>query len=434
MPNRAEFAEAVGDAYQHLYDLVYLRTHPLTDVLVPDSQMRRKDKAWQLHQILVDLIDELDPGAQAPPMSPPWRRYRLMSMRYLEGIEAQAVADQLAISRRHFYRERDSALEAVSDILWHRYMENKAAPQAPPRTGSAHPPHTADHTEHSTPSTSEHFQLLRSETANLAQSHTGTRPARVLLGVIELLGNVAQQQGLALAFTPPDSEPEVTVDANILRHLIVGAVGYLLKHTRDAQIRFQIETGPEATSSQVALRIVPSPPVMLPTPGIQRHDFTALEELALVGGVDLVIRHEHDRLLGFTLQLPLERQQKILVVDDNADTLELFQRFLVSHRYQVFTAQSAQEAQELAIRRLPHAIIIDLMMPERDGWDILQTLRNHPTTQPIPVLVCSILPQADLALALGATAFLEKPFSEESLVKTLHTVLNPPLSRGDTHR
>ncbi len=62
----SEFAHRVADAYKHLYDLVHLRTHPLTDLLIPDPTLSRKDKAWRLHRILIEVIKELDPGPHAP--------------------------------------------------------------------------------------------------------------------------------------------------------------------------------------------------------------------------------------------------------------------------------------------------------------------------------------------------------------------------------
>src|SRR5437868_9740050 len=98
-------------AYEHISDLVYLRTHPLLDLLFRDSATSRKDQAWQLHHVLLDTIKELDPGPQAPAFSREWRRHRLMVLRYADGLTPQAVADQLAISRRHFYREHAMAIE-----------------------------------------------------------------------------------------------------------------------------------------------------------------------------------------------------------------------------------------------------------------------------------------------------------------------------------
>lgn len=83
MRDRIEFGEQVGDLYGHLYDLVFLRTHPLTDVLLSDASVPSKEKGWRLHDLLLDVIKELDPGPSAAPYSREWRRYRLMVGRYL---------------------------------------------------------------------------------------------------------------------------------------------------------------------------------------------------------------------------------------------------------------------------------------------------------------------------------------------------------------
>ena len=122
---------------------------------------------------------------------------------------------------------------------------------------------------------------------------------------------------------------------------------------------------------------------------------------------------------GFSVRLPASHQRTVLVVDDDEDVLELFQRYLGVHQYHVVTAQTARQALEIAGRLQPHAITLDLMMPDQDGWDIMQTLLNQPDTQNIPIIVCSILRQKELVLSLGATAFLEKPVTEQALLAAL---------------
>jgi CheY-like chemotaxis protein len=112
----------------------------------------------------------------------------------------------------------------------------------------------------------------------------------------------------------------------------------------------------------------------------------------------------------------------VLVVDDNEDVLELFQRYLVPHQYRVVTAKAVQEGLDLAIRLQPDTITLDLMMPEQDGWDLLQALLNRPDTRHIPIIVCSVLKQKELALSLGATAFLKKPVTELQLLSALQAL------------
>src|SRR4051812_49345513 len=117
MLSKDDFVKHLGDAYEHLYDIVYLRNHALTNLLIPQTEAR-KEKAWQLHNLLIDIIQDLNPGTKAPVFSREWRRHRLMTMRYIDGQTPQAVADQLNISRRHFYRELEGAVEVIASILW----------------------------------------------------------------------------------------------------------------------------------------------------------------------------------------------------------------------------------------------------------------------------------------------------------------------------
>ena len=63
------------------------------------------------------------------------------------------------------------------------------------------------------------------------------------------------------------------------------------------------------------------------------------------------------------------------------------------------------------------------MMPTQDGWEILQALKAHAETSNIPVVVCSVLRERELALSLGAARFLAKPVSQRQLVDALQEVL-----------
>lgn len=117
--------------------------------------------------------------------------------------------------------------------------------------------------------------------------------------------------------------------------------------------------------------------------------------------------------------LPVEPHATVLVVDDNEDTLVLIQRYLTQHHYHAVITNQAEEALRIAAQLQPIAITVDLMMPDIDGWDLLQIFLHQPATQHIPIIVCSVLRQKELALSLGAAAFLEKPVMEEALINLL---------------
>ncbi len=109
----------------------------------------------------------------------------------------------------------------------------------------------------------------------------------------------------------------------------------------------------------------------------------------------------------------------ILVIDDNVGFLELMETYLAGHACRVLTARSGREGLLLAQETPPDAIILDVMMPDVDGWEFLQRLRNHPQTNGIPVIVCSVINNPDLAYSLGASHVLTKAVSQQDVLAAL---------------
>ncbi|MBM3189654.1 MAG: response regulator [Chloroflexi bacterium] len=123
--------------------------------------------------------------------------------------------------------------------------------------------------------------------------------------------------------------------------------------------------------------------------------------------------------LVLTTAFPTLERTPVLAIEDNADTVRLLDRFLANTRFSLYSASGIDQALSLALSIAPQAIILDVVMPQVDGWESLQRLRHHPATQAVPVLVCTILPEEELALSLGAAAYVHKPFTREELVRVL---------------
>jgi CheY-like chemotaxis protein len=116
------------------------------------------------------------------------------------------------------------------------------------------------------------------------------------------------------------------------------------------------------------------------------------------------------------LTVPL-RKHAILIIDDNPDVIALFRRYLAGYPYLILTTDEADSALRLARDSSPELIVLDVLLPQRDGWEILQSLKSHPLTRHIPVLVCSVLASPELARVLGADGFLQKPPGETEFLK-----------------
>jgi len=117
--------------------------------------------------------------------------------------------------------------------------------------------------------------------------------------------------------------------------------------------------------------------------------------------------------------LPTLEQLPVLVIDDNADALRLMQRYAAGTRYRVLGAQDWRGALDIARETSPQIIVLDVMMPDIDGWDLIGRLQHHPLTSNVPIIVCSVLAQEELALSLGARDYLRKPITPERFVSAL---------------
>jgi CheY-like chemotaxis protein len=148
------------------------------------------------------------------------------------------------------------------------------------------------------------------------------------------------------------------------------------------------------------------------------YNATASEFLATLRATITIPEFERD---GYRVQFHLPRVQRqiILVIDDNPDAVSLLERYVTDTPYEIVSAYDPNEGFRLAQHLEPSWIVLDIMLPHIDGWKMLQTLKSHPRTQPIPVLVCSVLDNPDLALSLGADVYLRKPPDRLSFLDAL---------------
>ncbi len=119
-------------------------------------------------------------------------------------------------------------------------------------------------------------------------------------------------------------------------------------------------------------------------------------------------------------------KERILVVDDDEDILELIRFNLVKEGYQVVTALTGEEALEQAKHESPDLILLDLMLPGLDGLDVCRRLKGSTDTSSIPIIMLTAKTEdADivLGLELGAEDYITKPFSPRVLIARLKAVL-----------
>jgi signal transduction histidine kinase/CheY-like chemotaxis protein/HAMP domain-containing protein len=111
--------------------------------------------------------------------------------------------------------------------------------------------------------------------------------------------------------------------------------------------------------------------------------------------------------------------KKILVVEDNEHAAQLLCIYLTEAGYDAEIAVDGEEAIAKAKEIKPFAITLDIMLPKKDGWQIMQDLKNFPDTCHIPIIIISIVDDESLGFSLGAVGYLVKPLDKEQLIGIL---------------
>lgn len=396
------FLEELEQALQHLYDPTELRRSPL---LARFGLERRPNPALALQETLIAAIQALKPAARVPSQANAWRFYHILTYRYIEQAPQKQVADDMALSIRQLRRLENEAIALLADSLARRY-DLSSQTQQPPQT-----PERETGPQDTVPDRARELDWLRrslpSETADLSE---------LVAGVLQTAEPVLRATGVTVRFDPPSEAAVVLCRVTTLRQALLNLLTVACRAAAGGEVAVQVVTG--ALQAEVHIRSVAASAPLPENNAWQESVALARQLLELSDGTLAV---ETGRESPFAARLSLHRaeQTAVLAIDDNPDTLQLLERYLAGSRYRLVSVQDPEQALSLAAKVAPCAIVLDVMLPGIDGWELLGRLRTHPATAGVPVIVATILPQEQLALALGAAAFLRKPFNRETLLMTL---------------
>lgn len=118
---------------------------------------------------------------------------------------------------------------------------------------------------------------------------------------------------------------------------------------------------------------------------------------------------------------------KIMIVDDEPDLLDVVRLILESDGYQVVTAGSGAEALEKIEREMPDLVLLDIIMPKMDGWEVFSRIKGNPKTHDIPVIMLTAKDQRiDKLIGLHVVKvddYITKPFGRAELLERIKKVL-----------
>jgi DNA-binding response OmpR family regulator len=121
-----------------------------------------------------------------------------------------------------------------------------------------------------------------------------------------------------------------------------------------------------------------------------------------------------------------QKQRAILIVDDEEDVLDLLQLVFETSGFEVRRAATGKSAVSSAYEKPPDVVLLDVMMPEMDGWQVLRTLKADERTRHIPVVMLSARAERRdkmIGLQEGAEGYIAKPFSPAEVVREVQSFL-----------
>jgi CheY-like chemotaxis protein len=390
-------------ALHHLYDPAELRRSPLLEMFgLPEPD----DRVAALRKLLNNAINTITPDADTPAAANSRRYYELLTYRFVEQSSQREVAADMALSVRHLQRLEAAALQVLASQLADTYgltlaPEDEPLPDVESDEAIQPPPTSQEIDFLQTAYPSELVSLSR-----LVDEATGT-----LAPLLQ-----AQQLHVTTDFDP--TLPRVWAQLIPLRQAMLHLLSLLAQAYPDGDLSVAGRRRP----SDVLLLVEMTAPQPLPqvTEGLPLVG-------QLVGSSKGAFTHSWDNgLFRGEIRLPVRELTPIAAVDDNKDALQLIDRFLVGTRYQFIGISSPSEVMETIANGKVAAVVLDIMLPDIDGWSLLARIRQSTFGQDLPVIISTILPQERLALMLGANAFLHKPFTKEQLLALLDRLIPSP--------
>jgi signal transduction histidine kinase/CheY-like chemotaxis protein len=281
-------------------------------------------------------------------------------------------------------------------------------------------------------------------------------PAALLEGVWGQHRRIAEKKGLKFDWVDDGAPAQVTLDRQRTQQVVVNLVGNALKFTAKGEVKLVA-----SSTSDGGLKIMvqdTGPGIAPEQQGLLFQEFRQVgvgagdaggtglglaisRRLARMMGGDIKLRSRPGRGSTFTITLPLDftvppapRVKRrnhggrlLLAVDDDRSLLPLLQKMLAGTSYNVLGAYDAANALKIAREQHPDVITLDILMPDRDGWQILDDLRRDPTTTAIPVVILSVVEPTRALNDVGVAAYLTKPLTKEAVMAALDSALLLPI-------
>ena len=406
-----QFELDLRGALTHLYDPIYRPSDTLWAVSGCDFEQGARN----LQAAIIRAIEDLKPSEPVPPDAQVKRVYELLHYRYVEGRTQQETAEHLGITPRYLRRLQWKAIHVLASLLWeHSRLGQQAVDTL--ESVAVQPRDEGGSDAEST----DWLSQVREELASLSRSNP-----RALANVTEMIRTAADiadaitaKRGIALQVGPLKTDLVARIHPSALRQVLVEAIVKLSQIISTGGIELQAD----GDGDQVTIYIKAAD-TNLDRPS----DLALAQEILAAHDGAMEVRPEGDGVSLLLTLRPAPRSGEgisLLVVDDNEDLVELYRSYITGTRYEIAHIAEGLRVFETVEASPPDIIVLDVMLPDVDGWELLMQVHENSQTRSIPVIVCSVIREEELALALGASAYLPKPVRRREFIQALDRVLS----------
>jgi CheY-like chemotaxis protein len=400
MPTFEEFEQSLRHVLVRFRDPAYHPPEFLWSVLGYKPQQGLE----AIQNAITQTIESLKPATAGTASSlRNLRFYELLTCRYIQELTQEETADRLGITPRHVRREQQQAIHALATLLWEKR----------PHKIPAIVEHTLD--ERPEQELMAWRTQVREELAALQQSAPGSvvEVTAAIRGVMKIGQALTAQHSVSLQIEPLESEVIVAMHPSALRQVLITAIEKLVQSISAGQVTLAVER----RGDRVHLLLSGVPAATAHPPNSE-----LIQEILTVHNGSIEAYLEKDQV-GFRIELPSADKVKVLVIDDNADLVHFYRRYTTGTRYEIMHLDEGQHALETVVETRPDIIVLDVMLPDIDGWELLTQLKEQPASKFIPIIVCSVIRRAELALSLGASLYLPKPVGQREFIQALAEIL-----------
>ena len=365
-----------------------------------------------LQTAIIQAVEDLRPADYVPKSARSWRMYGILYYRFISNMTQDEVADRVGITPRHLRREQSGAIRILAQKLW----ENARLPlpetqekevEAGEAGGESFPAEPASEVNPE--------EQLRNDLLALTESAPGiiSDVNLVIRSVLALTEKIPSGKEIHVHFTPQNDQVKASLHPSALRQVL----WMIVRQAIEQAGIFDITIHYNQDGSHVNIEIE-----ITPVLAVNRQRNQMIMEILEAQNGALFISTT-PTAINFRIELLLVNRT-VLVVDDNPDIVHLYQRYLVSTAYHLVHLANGQDVFDQIDHIRPDVIVLDIMLPDVDGWDLLTRLSEHPNTRQVPVIICSVVNDPDLAMALGARLTLTKPVQRANFLMALDQAVN----------